>query len=144
MRTEQRGQRYLGMLMWLAFKLVFKIMVEHISGKLPDVAELGEEGFFGHGAFDVVGAVEVAELTTSRTERQEILFLSAGLIDKQLITIPYVTCITRKEHLHIVSVCLSYIHASFSIHQHSCSSKIMALIIIESPILIRAFFHSDH
>lgn len=116
MRTEQRGQRYLGVLMWLAFKLVFKIMIEHISGKLPDVAELGEEGFFGHGAFDVVGAVEVAELTTSRTEKQDVFFLSAGLIDKQLITIPYVTCITRNVFISFQSISLTYMLPSLSIN----------------------------
>lgn len=38
--------------------------------------------------------LEVAELMTSRTEKHEIIFLSADLIDKQLITM---LRLSRKE-----------------------------------------------
>lgn len=61
-----------------------------------------------------VCVVEVAELMTSRTEKQDVIFSSAGLIDKQLITIR--STHQRRKHLRFASVYLSYIHPSFSIY----------------------------
>ena len=40
--------------MWLDFKSDHRIIIESKQRSIPDIAQLREEGFFGHGDVDVV------------------------------------------------------------------------------------------